>query len=142
MYTCTKTTQLKSPGEEDPSGLGGPTPGRRSPSLRPRSRSLSSPIRSPVVDNEIVLMNTLYKERFPKATKQMEERLSNFIGQNETLSTNADIAADSVAIVRFVHHQVLEMARDCLQKSEDKLITSRYFYEMSENLEKLLIQVS
>jgi len=33
------------------------------------------------------------------------------------------------------------MARDCLQKSEEKLITSRYFYEMSENLEKLLTQV-
>ena len=47
---------------------------------------------------------------------------------------------DSIAIVRFVHHQTLEMARDCLQKSEDKLITSRYFYEMSENLEKLLSQ--
>ena len=117
--------------------------GRRSPSfLRPRSRSLSSPIRSPVIDNEIVMMNTLYKERFPKATKQMEERLKNFISNNETLSTTADIAPDSVAIVRFVHHQVLEMARDCLQKSEGKLITSRYFYEMSENLEKLLIQVS
>ena len=128
-------------GEDDGSGGGGGVTGRRSPSIRPRSRSLSSPIRSPVVDNEIVLMNTLYKERFPKATKQMEERLSNFIAQNETLSTAADIAADSVAIVRFVHHQVLEMARDCLQKSEDKLITSRYFYEMSENLEKLLIQV-
>ena len=72
----------------------------------------------------------------------MEERLQNFIRSNETLSSAAsDIAADSVAIVRFVHHQVLEMARDCLQKSEDKLITSRYFYEMSENLEKLLIQV-
>ena len=26
----------------------------------------SSPIRSPVVDNEIIMMNTLYKERFPK----------------------------------------------------------------------------
>ncbi len=115
---------------------------QRSPSIRPRSRSLSSPIRSPVIDNEIVMMNTLYKERFPKATKQMEERLSNFIGDNETLSTSGDVAADSVAIVRFVHHQVLEMARDCLQKSRDKLITSRYFYEMSENLEKLLIQVS
>ena len=72
----------------------------------------------------------------------MEERLQNFIRSNETLSSAAsDIAADSVAIVRFVHHQVLEMARDCLQKSEDKLITSRYFYEMSDNLEKLLIQV-
>lgn len=86
------------------------------------------------------MMNTLYKERFPKATKQMEERLRNFILGNQNLSTEAEISADSIAIVRFVHHQTLEMARDCLQKSEDKLITSRYFYEMSENLEKLLAQ--
>jgi microtubule-associated serine/threonine kinase len=126
--------------ESNPSLLEDDAGGRRSPSIRPRSRSLSSPVRCPIVDNEIVMMNTLYKERFPKATKQMEERLKNFIESNETISTGADIEADSVAIVRFVHHQVLEMARDCLQKSEDKLITSRYFYEMSENLEKLLIQ--
>ena len=125
---------------EDETGTG--SGGRRSPSMRPRSRSLSSPIRTPVIDNEIVMMNTLYKERFPKATKQMEERLQNFITNNETLSTEADIAADSVAIIRFVHHQVLEIARDCLQKSGDKLITSCYFYEMSENLEKLLTQTS
>ena len=32
-----------------------------------------------MIDNEIVMMNTLYKERFPKATMQMEERLRNFI---------------------------------------------------------------
>ena len=93
-----------------------------------------------MIDNEIVMMNTLYKERFPKATKQMEERLRNFILGNQNLSTEAEISADSIAIVRFVHHQTLEMARDCLQKSEDRLITSRYFYEMSENLEKLLAQ--
>ena len=100
----------------------------------------SSPIRSPVIDNEIVMMNTLYKERFPKATKQMEERLTNFIQNNQTMKSTE--AADSIAIVRFVHHQIIEMARDCLQKSQDKLITSRYFYEMSENLEKLLAEVS
>ena len=38
--------------------------------------------------------------------------------------------------------QVIQMARDCLLKSGDKLITSRYFYELSENLEKLLTEVS
>jgi len=117
--------------------------GRRSPSLRPRSRSLSSPIRTPLIDNEIVLMNTLYKERFPKATQQMEERLKNFIQDHERLSepsSDVTIDHDSVAIVRFVHHQLLEMARDCLLKSTDRLVTSRYFYEMSENLEKLLVQ--
>ncbi|XP_049805773.1 microtubule-associated serine/threonine-protein kinase 3 isoform X3 [Schistocerca nitens] len=115
--------------------------GRRSPFYRPRSRSLSSPSRSPVTDDEIVLMNTLYKERFPKATKQMEERLQSFIDENKSLDSNEKfsiLAKDCVPIVRFVHHQIVEMARDCLQKSEEKLVTSRYFYEMSENLEKLL----
>nr|XP_045608658.1 microtubule-associated serine/threonine-protein kinase 3-like isoform X21 [Procambarus clarkii] len=116
--------------------------GRRSPMNRPRSRSLSSPIRSPVVDNEIVMMNTLYKERFPKATQQMEERLNTFIEVNKVLEVegSSDIAQDGVAIARFVHHQVIEMAKDCLQKSQEKLITSRYFYELSENLEKLLCE--
>jgi microtubule-associated serine/threonine kinase len=106
----------------------------------------SSPIRTPVMDNEIVLMNTMYKERFPKATHQMEERLNSFINDNNSWETTSEglseeIPSDSVPIVRFVHHQVIEMARDCLQKSEERLITSRYFYEMSENLEKLLSEV-
>lgn len=184
------------------------------------SSPCSSPIRSPVIDNEIIMMNTLYKERFPKvsdvhdfhlywlwilldirycssifyfkdynvtfsefstftiellitvttvlgfhegklgvgnrygcnveillffqATQQMEERLNTFIEDNKNLEEqgSSDIAQDAVAIARFVHHQVLEMAKDCLEKSQQKLITSRYFYELSENLEKLLCEVS
>lgn len=100
----------------------------------------SSPSRSPIIDNEISMMNTLYKERFPKATRQMEDRLSHFIEENKTFGGGEN--CDSLPIVRFVHHQVLEMARDCLHKSQAKLITSRYFYEMSENLERLLLEVS
>lgn len=99
----------------------------------------SSPSRSPVVDNEIILMNTLYKERFPKATQQMEERLSHFINEHKTVNCE-NFNDSSSPIIRFVHHQVIEMARDCLHKSHMKLITSRYFYEMSENLERLLIE--
>lgn len=113
--------------------------GRHSPlHRRPRSRSLSSPNRSPLVDNEIAMMNILYKERFPKATLQMEERLTHFINENKYVASGN--FRDSQPIVRFVHHQVLEMARDCLHKSHAKLITSRYFYEMSENLERLLAE--
>lgn len=113
--------------------------GRHSPMhRRPRSRSLSSPNRSPLVDNEIAMMNILYKERFPKATLQMEERLTHFINENKYVASGN--FRDSQPIVRFVHHQVLEMARDCLHKSHAKLITSRYFYEMSENLERLLAE--
>lgn len=73
----------------------------------------------------------------------MEERLNTFIEDNRTMEVQGspDIAQDGVAIARFVHHQVIEMAKDCLQKSQEKLITSRYFYELSENLEKLLCEV-
>ncbi|XP_058796475.1 microtubule-associated serine/threonine-protein kinase 3 isoform X2 [Phymastichus coffea] len=117
--------------------------GRRSPLHRPRSRSLSSPSRSPILDSEIVMMNTLYKERFPKATQQMEERLTNFINENKDIDEYEVVnqkAQDSLPILRFVHHQVIQIARDCLQKSQEKLITTRYFYEMNENLEHLLME--
>lgn len=123
-----------------PSGAGtqgaAPVSGPVSPIIRPRSRSLSSPMRSPGIDNEIVLMNSVYKERFPKATKQMEERLEQFVSQEAEL--DARHACDAVA--RFAHHQIIELARDCLQKSHDKLVTSQYFYEMYESLEKLLAE--
>uniref|UniRef100_A0A7N8YD94 non-specific serine/threonine protein kinase n=1 Tax=Mastacembelus armatus TaxID=205130 RepID=A0A7N8YD94_9TELE len=108
--------------------------GRRSPAMRPRSRSLS-PGRSPVsFDHEIVMMNHVYKERFPKATAQMEERLA------ELLSSSAPEKVCPLAdgVLSFIHHQLIELSRDCLEKSREGLITSRYFYELQENLEKLL----
>ncbi|XP_028822509.1 microtubule-associated serine/threonine-protein kinase 1-like isoform X3 [Denticeps clupeoides] len=108
--------------------------GRRSPHIRPRSRSLS-PGRSPsCYDNEIVMMNHVYKERFPKATAQMEERLADFIQTNapESLPQLAD------GVLSFIHHQIAGLSRDCLTKSHQGLITSDYFCELQENLEKLL----
>ncbi|KAG3280201.1 microtubule associated serine/threonine kinase 1 [Ictidomys tridecemlineatus] len=108
--------------------------GRRSPAVRPRSRSLS-PGRSPSsYDNEIVMMNHVYKERFPKATAQMEEKLRDFTRAYEPDSVLP--LADGV--LSFIHHQIIELARDCLTKSRDGLITTVYFYELQENLEKLL----
>ncbi|XP_042581959.1 microtubule-associated serine/threonine-protein kinase 2-like isoform X5 [Cyprinus carpio] len=107
--------------------------GRRSPAMRPRSRSLS-PGRSPIsFDHEIVMMNHVYKERFPKATAQMEERLADFISS----STPDKVMPLADGVLSFIHHQVIELARDCLDKSREGLITSRYFYELQENLEKL-----
>ncbi|KAK3089602.1 hypothetical protein FSP39_004936 [Pinctada imbricata] len=105
-----------------------------SPLMRPRSRSLSSPGRSPGGD-EIIMMNSVYKERFPKATAQMEEKLKTFIEQKKNLES----VQESDAITRFLHHQVMELARDCLQKSQEKILNGDYFYELSENLEKLLL---
>ncbi|XP_013128969.1 microtubule-associated serine/threonine-protein kinase 2 isoform X5 [Oreochromis niloticus] len=108
--------------------------GRHSPAMRPRSRSLS-PGRSPVsFDHEIMMMNHVYKERFPKATAQMEERLAELLASSapEKICPLAD------GVLSFIHHQLIELSRDCLEKSREDLITSRYFYELQENLEKLL----
>lgn len=71
-----------------------------------------------------------------QATAQMEEKLKKFLEQNKLEEVDCD------AITRFLHHQVMELARDCLQKSQDKQITGTYFFELSEKLEKLLIDVS
>ncbi|XP_075060798.1 microtubule-associated serine/threonine-protein kinase 3 isoform X3 [Mixophyes fleayi] len=108
--------------------------GRRSPCMRPRSRSLSPGRASMNFDNEIIMMNHVYKERFPKATAQMEERLEDII---TNFSTNRTLPlADGV--LGFIHHQIIELARDCLDKSKGALVTSRYFVELQEKLEKML----
>ncbi|NXJ77006.1 MAST4 kinase, partial [Trogon melanurus] len=106
----------------------------RTTAMRPRSRSLS-PGRSPACcDNEIIMMNHVYKERFPKATAQMEERLRDIIRNHSP--ENVLPLADGV--LSFTHHQITELARDCLDKSHQGLITSRYFLELQQKLDKLL----
>lgn len=53
---------------------------------------------------------------------------------------NVLLLADGV--LSFIHHQIAELSRDCLTKSREGLITTVYFYELQENLEKLLNDVS
>ncbi|XP_024908119.1 microtubule-associated serine/threonine-protein kinase 3 isoform X2 [Cynoglossus semilaevis] len=105
-----------------------------SPPVRVRSRSLSPGRTCGTFDNEIVMMNHVYKERFPKATAQMEGRLLDIIA--ECSPGSALPLADGV--LGFIQHQLLELARDCLDKSQKGLVTSRYFVELQEKLEKLL----
>eukprot|EP00064_Thunnus_orientalis_P005989 superscaffoldBa00000604_g6003 len=68
------------------------------------------------------------------ATAQMEERLAEFIQAYSP--ENVLPLADGV--LSFIHHQIAELARDCLTKACEGLITSVYFFELQENLEKLL----
>ncbi|XP_059689903.1 microtubule-associated serine/threonine-protein kinase 4 [Gavia stellata] len=106
----------------------------RTTAMRPRSRSLS-PGRSPACcDNEIIMMNHVYKERFPKATAQMEERLRDII----TNYSPENVLPLADGVLSFTHHQITELARDCLDKSHQGLITSRYFLELQQKLDKLL----
>ncbi|XP_016370023.1 microtubule-associated serine/threonine-protein kinase 3-like [Sinocyclocheilus rhinocerous] len=110
--------------------------GQPSP-FRPRSRSLSPKRTCGSFDNEIVMMNHVYKERFPKATAQMEGRL---------LAVIADYSPDSAppladGVLGFIQHQLVELVRDCLEKSRKGLITSCYFVELQEKLENFLHEV-
>ncbi|XP_056453064.1 microtubule-associated serine/threonine-protein kinase 3 isoform X1 [Gadus chalcogrammus] len=108
--------------------------GHAPPVVRLRSRSLSPGRTCGTFDNEIVMMNHVYKERFPKATAQMECRLLDVIA--ESCTGSALPLADGV--LGFIQHQLVELARDCLDTSQNGLVTSRYFVELQEKLEKLL----
>lgn len=67
----------------------------------------------------------------------MEGRLQEFLA---AYTPGARLAlADGV--LGFIHHQIVELARDCLAKSSEALVTSRYFLEMQEKLERLLQDV-
>lgn len=68
----------------------------------------------------------------------MEERLSEFI-QNFSPESVLPLAD---GVLSFIHHQIAELSRDCLTKSQDGLITTVYFFELQENLEKMLNDVS
>uniref|UniRef100_A0A674DYN9 non-specific serine/threonine protein kinase n=1 Tax=Salmo trutta TaxID=8032 RepID=A0A674DYN9_SALTR len=108
--------------------------GQPSSLVRLRSRSLSPGRTCGSFDNEIVMMNHVYKERFPKATAQMEGRLLDIL---------ADCSPDCTlpladGVLGFIQHQLVELARDCLDKSQMGQVTSCYFMELQEKLEKLL----
>lgn len=67
----------------------------------------------------------------------MEERLFEIITQCSPESSLP--FADGV--LGFIQHQLVELVRDCLDKSQRGLVTSMYFAELQEKLEKLLHEV-
>ncbi|GMT14095.1 hypothetical protein PFISCL1PPCAC_5392 [Pristionchus fissidentatus] len=142
-------------------------------SFRPRSRSLTSPIKLGGSEwtTDVVVRNSVYKERFPRAKQQMEEKLETFVRQNAPLSGGPSSAeTDDVTsgggggarnrksmvmtaettlepallrliadgATRFLHHQLVEIASDCVQRSRDDTITCSYFCEMSQRLDETL----
>ncbi|EQB78224.1 microtubule-associated serine/threonine-protein kinase 3-like protein, partial [Camelus ferus] len=68
------------------------------------------------------------------ATAQMEERLKEII----TSYSPDHVLPLADGVLSFTHHQIIELARDCLDKSHQGLITSRYFLELQHKLDKLL----
>ncbi|XP_026733791.1 microtubule-associated serine/threonine-protein kinase 3 isoform X3 [Trichoplusia ni] len=120
-------------------------PSPQSPARRVRSRSLSSPSRSGgggssggsgSRDDAVSAMSALFAARFPAAQRAMNDKLRGLIDE----ITELDKKPDRPPIERFVQRQVLEMARDCLHKSESKQVTSTYFYDMADSLDRLLAE--
>lgn len=71
----------------------------------------------------------------------MEAKLNDFIKEYRTHGVHSN--RDSQPIVRFVTNQIVEIARDCLHKSHSKqVLTSRYFGEMSDSLQRLLLETN
>ncbi|CAH8669666.1 unnamed protein product [Dicrocoelium dendriticum] len=117
----------------DRPGVGPFSPINLTCAMRTRSHSLS-PLRSSAGgDQDILLLNDVYRERFPKASAQMQGRLQRLVEELDHMDT-----VSWSAVARFVHRQVIQHAKDCLQKALSRLVTCRYFYEMTENLNKLV----
>lgn len=68
----------------------------------------------------------------------MEEKIQEIIRSNspESVPPLAD------GVLGFAHHQIIELARDCLEKSRLGHVTSSYFCELTDKLERLVQEVS
>jgi microtubule-associated serine/threonine kinase len=101
-----------------------------------RSLSCSPMSTSYKLNNEseiVFLQNEKFKEKFPKACKQMEENLASFIENNKENYFNEPIES-------FIHNQIIVLANLCLKKSRENQLTCAYFDEMTNSLEKLLVE--
>ena len=73
---------------------------------------------------------------FPKACKKMRQDLEDFINSQVDPVENLQMGP----VVRFIHNQIIEIAKHCLDKSEKSQLTCAYFDEITSSLEKLLVE--
>jgi len=101
---------------------------------RSRARSLEN-LEICNYDNEVMILNNMYQEKFPKAVIHMQESLKNFIQSREESTEMCQDPAWS-----FVQIQLLTMAKDCLRCSREKRMSSKYFLKLSENISALVVE--
>lgn len=66
--------------------------------------------------------------------------------EGRLLAVISDYSPDSApaladGVLGFIQHQLVELVRDCLEKSRKGLITSGYFVELQEKLDNFLHEV-
>ena len=139
QFNSSKRSRINS-SNEDSSQLDDSSEAGFSPSIsfhRQRARSLScSPAKEYNDSDIIIIQNETFKEKFPKACSQMEEKLDMFVESNKDLIDVGQCQLDPAA--RFVHNQVIELAKLCLEKSRANQLNSDYFDEITATLERLI----
>lgn len=90
----------------------------------------------------VLLQNEKFKEKFPKACQQMEENLMKFIETNKDLNQIDYFREPHEPAARFIHNQIIELANWCLEKSCQNQLSCAYFDEMTNSLEKLLVEAA
>ncbi|CAI7999164.1 Microtubule-associated serine/threonine-protein kinase 1 [Geodia barretti] len=109
----------------------------RVPLHRPRTRSLS-PKRSPrgiLLDQDATL--NIFKQKYPKAKEEMEEKLQEFLTKYS--ESNLQFSDSNI---NFGRHQILECARDALEKSRENALSKDQVISMCSNLEGTLVEVT
>jgi tRNA A-37 threonylcarbamoyl transferase component Bud32 len=79
------------------------------------------------------------KHKFPKAKKQLERQLSEFV-ECELREIPLSGGVDMEPAARFVYSQIIEMAKLCLNKSRLSELTCAYFDEITSSIELLLAE--
>lgn len=86
----------------------------------------------------IRMRNERFKNKFPTACKTMKRHLTEFISLNSDPIRLENWQLDP--IVRFIHNQIIEIAKLCLEKTDKSQLTCAYFDEITNSLEQLLVE--
>jgi len=75
---------------------------------------------------------------------QHQQKMSMSFNNSELLLSASPVSRKiwTNGAARFLHNQIIELACDVLQKSDEDMLSSVYFYDMFQNLEDLLAEVS
>ena len=85
-------------------------------------------------------INRQIRESFPKVLDTFEKGLESLINTLEEEEHKVDNENRHDISWSFVHHQLLEIARDVLRKTKEFALTKAYMYEVSEKINLLKIE--
>lgn len=83
-------------------------------------------------------MDDLYRERFPQALCQMEQKLQKFLQNEAEVGVGEGETEPHNGLISFGRRQLQEAARDCLGRAQEGSFTLNYVYELVASLERLL----